>query len=175
MQPVECHVWQNPPVQVGLKGWWATLVKHVGGWVVVCPFLGMPLWRELLYNYEVPKIIWINHQPTIDLTDTVDGSEIRHPPVEIGSLSHSLQGLIHPRWLFGISSINSRIYNSSLVQWCQHEWLTFEAGFTSFTTPLKWKHTVFPQNQTHQEIRSHQSSWWIISPVGPQNHEKWRF
>ena len=24
--------------------------------------------------------------------DTVDGSEIRHPPVEVGSLSHSLQG-----------------------------------------------------------------------------------
>ena len=28
-------------------------------------------------------------------------------PVEVGSLSHSLQGFIHPRWLFGISSINS--------------------------------------------------------------------
>ena len=39
--------------------------------------------------------------------DTVDGSEIRHPPVEVGSLSHYLQGFIHPRWLFGISSINS--------------------------------------------------------------------
>ena len=25
----------------------------------------------------------------------------------IGSLSHYLQGFIHPRWLFGISSINS--------------------------------------------------------------------
>ena len=24
-------------------------------------------------------------------------------PVELGSLSHCLQGLIHPRWLFGIS------------------------------------------------------------------------
>ena len=37
---------------------------------------------------------------------TVDG---RNPaPVEVGSLSHDLQGFIHPRWLFGISSINSR-------------------------------------------------------------------
>ncbi len=27
-------------------------------------------------------------------------------PVEVGSLSHCLQGLIHLRWLFGISSIN---------------------------------------------------------------------
>ena len=33
--------------------------------------------------------------------------EIRHPPVEVGSLSQDLQGLIYPRWLFGISSINS--------------------------------------------------------------------
>ena len=28
-------------------------------------------------------------------------------PVEVGSLSHYLQGFIHPWWLFGISSINS--------------------------------------------------------------------
>ena len=28
-------------------------------------------------------------------------------PVEVGMLSHYLQGFIHPRWLFGISSINS--------------------------------------------------------------------
>ena len=33
--------------------------------------------------------------------------EIRRSPVEVGSLSHYLQGPIHPRWLFGISSINS--------------------------------------------------------------------
>ena len=40
--------------------------------------------------------------------------EIRHPPVEVGSLSHYLQGLGNMfyaffRWLFGISSINSII------------------------------------------------------------------
>ena len=28
-------------------------------------------------------------------------------PVEVGSLSHHLEGFLHPRWLFGISSINS--------------------------------------------------------------------
>ena len=28
-------------------------------------------------------------------------------PVEVGSLSHYLQNFTHPRWLFGISSINS--------------------------------------------------------------------
>ena len=32
---------------------------------------------------------------------TVDGSEIRLSPVEVGSLSHHLQGFIHPRWLAG--------------------------------------------------------------------------
>jgi len=41
---------------------------------------------------------WVEH--------TVDGSEIRHPPVEVGSLSHYLQGFTHPRWC-RISSINS--------------------------------------------------------------------
>ena len=33
-------------------------------------------------------------------------AEIRQAPVEVGSLSHYLQGFIHRRWLFGISSIN---------------------------------------------------------------------
>ena len=37
---------------------------------------------------------------------TVDGSEIRRSPVEVGSLSHYLQGFLHPRWC-RISSINS--------------------------------------------------------------------
>ena len=32
---------------------------------------------------------------------TVDGSEIRRSPVEVGSLSHYLQGFIHSRWLAG--------------------------------------------------------------------------
>ena len=32
------------------------------------------------------------------LFHTVDGSEIRRSPVEVGSLSHDLQGFIHPRW-----------------------------------------------------------------------------
>ena len=30
-------------------------------------------------------------------------AEIRRSPVGVGSLSHYLQGVIHPRWLFGIS------------------------------------------------------------------------
>ena len=31
---------------------------------------------------------------------TVDGSEIRRSPIEVGSLSHYLQGFIHPRWCY---------------------------------------------------------------------------
>ena len=34
-------------------------------------------------------------------------AEIRRSPVEVGSLSHYLRGFIHPRWLFGMSAINS--------------------------------------------------------------------
>ena len=41
--------------------------------------------------------------------ETVDGSEIRRSPVEVGSLSHYLQSFRHPRWFFGISSINRRM------------------------------------------------------------------
>ena len=32
--------------------------------------------------------------------------QIRRSPVEVGSSSNYLQAFIHPRWLFGISSIN---------------------------------------------------------------------
>ena len=35
---------------------------------------------------------------------TVDGSEIRRSPVEVGSLSHYLQGFVDPRWLFRTST-----------------------------------------------------------------------
>lgn len=38
---------------------------------------------------------------------TVDGSEIQASPVEIGSLSRSLQGFIRPKAASGISTINS--------------------------------------------------------------------
>jgi len=48
---------------------------------------------------------YTNHQ-IINMSHTVDGQT--PAPVEVGSLSQYLQGFIHPpRWLFGISSINS--------------------------------------------------------------------
>ena len=41
-----------------------------------------PLWREKMWHcWWVPEIWWF------------------HAPVEVGSLSHFLQGFIHPRWL----------------------------------------------------------------------------
>ena len=43
---------------------------------------------------------------SIGTCNTVDGSR-NAAPVEVGSLSQYLQGFIHPRWLFGVSSINS--------------------------------------------------------------------
>ena len=47
---------------------------------------------------------------------TVDGNQKSggHAPVEVGSLSHCLPGFFyhHPRWLFGISSINSMMDTS---------------------------------------------------------------
>ena len=57
-----------------------------------------------------PKELIFVHDSEIRLSavDTVDGSEIRRSPVEVGSLSRNLEDFIHPRWLLGISSINSR-------------------------------------------------------------------
>ena len=43
-------------------------------------------------------------------------AEIRRTPVEVGRLSHYLRGFIHPRWLFGISSINSSLGGSNLMK-----------------------------------------------------------
>ena len=50
---------------------------------------------------------------------TVDG---RNPaPVEVGNLSHYLQGFIDPRWLFGISSINRMDPSWLLVSYYGHQ------------------------------------------------------
>ena len=40
---------------------------------------------------------------------TIDGSEILRSPVQVGSLSHRLQGFIHPRWL-GMGFLNHQQY-----------------------------------------------------------------
>ena len=58
----------------------------------------MSLWRKL----RGMDILIINSCCCSHVYATVYG---RNPaPVELGSLSHCLQGFIHPRWLFGISA-----------------------------------------------------------------------
>ena len=49
-----------------------------------------PFWQNISQNGNLPQILLM--------------AEILHQL--IGSVSHYLQGLLHPRWLFGISSIN---------------------------------------------------------------------
>ena len=53
---------------------------------------------------------------TVDPRNTVDGSELRRSPLEIRSLSHYLEGFIHPRWC-RISSINSSADTSEILPW----------------------------------------------------------
>ena len=61
------------------------------------------------------------------LERTVDGLEIRRLPVEAGTFSHYLQGSIHPRWLFGISSINSIV----IVLFCLYCMFNFQEDIPS--------------------------------------------
>ena len=66
------------------------------------------------------KVAWKGPQETIDkpeqislnFHDSVDGSEILRSPVEVGSLSHYLQGLIHAKCC-NIFSINSYTLENS--------------------------------------------------------------
>ena len=55
----------------------------------------------------------VRHCCPKELLDTVDGWN--YAPVEVGSLSHYLQGFLHPRWC-RISSINS-IFMWSVMCW----------------------------------------------------------
>ena len=75
---------------------------------------------------------------------TVDGQN--PAPVEVGSLSHYLQGFIHTRRLFGISSINS----SSWSFWGPHSlkllqlrsvvwWAAFGGGDEATHQRFLWK------------------------------------
>ena len=59
----------------------------------------LPIWSSMKkYEKMFRKWIWI---------DMILLMERNCAPVEVGSFSHYSQGFIHPRWLFGISSINS--------------------------------------------------------------------
>ena len=54
--------------------------------------------KSIGFTGEPPGNSWFRN-----MAHAVDGLEIRGSPVEVGSLSHYLQGFIHPRWVFGIS------------------------------------------------------------------------
>ena len=63
----------------------------------------------------VSSINSINSIITYSSAHTVDG---RNPaPVEVGSLSNYLQGFLHPRWLFGISSIITYHLSNVFPSW----------------------------------------------------------
>ena len=84
---------QSWKVDVGIVDWWG--FDHFG-----------------LIQFLYEKIIELRKV-------TVDGSEIRRSPVEVGNLSHYFPGFFyHPRWLFGISSINSRTGQGFNVSSC---------------------------------------------------------
>ena len=68
-----------------------------------------PRVESSLKNSKI-RVAWAQRNELILLME-----EIRRSPVEVGSLSHYLQGFIHPRWC-RISSINSksRVKNEKL-------------------------------------------------------------
>ena len=115
-----------PPKSVVLQGWgWAgyNMRMNINIWSISSWWLSHPFEkyaRQIGSSPQGPKLknSWSHHLLSDTLngfrnpapiwhamkTHTVDG---RNPaPVEVGSLSHSLQGFIHPRWC-RISSINS--------------------------------------------------------------------
>ena len=80
------------------------------------------------------------------MAHAVDGLEIRGSPVEVGSLSHYLQGFIHPRWVFGISSIN-RMF---LAVWYSEIWrCKTNFGEIQLIIPilLDWKLDTSPRQE----------------------------
>ena len=56
-------------------------------------------------NFQPAMLVYQSFLVFQFATFIVDGRNPVNSPVEVGSLSH-LQGFIHSRWLFGISSIN---------------------------------------------------------------------
>ena len=58
-------------------------------------------------------------------------------PVEVGSLSHYLQGFIHPTWLFGISSISRKSFPSIHLKKKKREQLAFRRNSRMQKNPFK--------------------------------------
>ena len=98
---------------------------------------------------------------------TVDGPEIRRSPVEVGSLSHYLQGFaIHPRWFFALPGSRTKLPKLST-------YYSFTCLLESWKTCLYlhlpvnlFKHPIDHQRQKvhcfHTRLKS-QPPWIIFS------------
>ena len=105
------------------------LAQSLGGWTIFWMifllswkktwrfFLGVEAWKFLLLMEQESGI---------------------NSPVEIGSLSHYLQGFMHPRWLFGISepsTVPLRIQPGFLVRVILHVHTKWLRNLQSGKTP----------------------------------------
>ena len=73
----------------------------VTGWEVWPQCHCWPLCRAWLVHESPSQPSFLHSLPFQASPNTVDGSAIRRSPVELGSLSHYLQGFIYPNWLTG--------------------------------------------------------------------------
>ena len=101
-----CHVWHACSIYQWLPyPWWC--MTHSG-----CkpPHKQQGIANrahEGIRSHSVPLTLRLSDKAK--LGPTYSKNTERNPaPVEVGSLSHYFQGFIHPKWLFEISSINSK-------------------------------------------------------------------
>ena len=143
------------------------LLSHF--WLMVVILLSHAHWCYILYWYDAPKrkvfnmqnwhicriqldLLWLlssgseagerkKHIKRHPVTrDTIDGSEIRDSPVEVGSLSHYFQGFTHPRWC-------RCFFPSTVVLWHDYEMLVIcEVISFGRDLDLVYFHTCFLHN-----------------------------
>ena len=77
----------------------------------------------------------------------------------IGSLFHYLQGFIHPRWLFGISSISIMSFLGELFTDPKNEAeVRFISSFVTFdSTRTFWKTKLYKSSGTATRVRGDRS------------------
>ena len=118
-------------------------------------------------RYRLPTPAWIQAAELLM-------EEIRPPgqPVEVGSSSHYLQGLTHPRWLLGISAINSiNDYNLQtkyldlldMSNFCLLVGLFFGEKAQKCCTVGRSKYNLDPQKMSNFSPKR-SGLWWLRSP-----------
>ena len=80
----------------------------------------------------------------------------------IGSLSHYLQGFIHPRWLFGIPSINSRKLTEAFMAQKNQNYLTTCTIMVPDCSQIYAFCRVFIMNQTFKERSTFSLKWSLL-------------